>query len=358
MNAQPPRRIDQPEPGTFKLKMIRNGPWIAGRISHAMGFWSASIGGEPCGPRHPDPFQADGVSRIWESAVRIEQAEYDALLRSPPATPDLPINLGALPPISFEAPMSLGRNRPVIDLHAALEPEALKAWISDKLDPHSARADELTARYKQFLLATSAGIANDNVDERTVDFAEQIRREIAATDATRVTIKAPVLAAQKAIDGAAKVISDRLMPAFTEVKARHSAYLIAKDAEIRRLAAEAAARAEEAAYHLQQQAEAILARTACPSDNDNEVFEQADVAIGEQQAAEAIVFAPTLELTRMRTANGVSSGLKDDWQFEITDLALVPAAYLQLNEAIVKAAIKSGTRHVPGLKIFNRPRAR
>lgn len=352
--AQPPRRIDQPEPGFFAIKFVKGGPRIAARISQGMGFWSASIGGEPCGNRHPDPAYADGVSRIWESGARITQAEYDALLHSPPATPELPINLGAMPPITWERPAmsaAIGHNNPppVIDLHAALEPRALKAWISDKLAAHTARAEALTTRYKQFVLATAGGIKTDAVDERTVDFAEQIRQEITATDATRTTIKAPVLAAQRAIDGAAKEISDQLLPAFTEVKARHSAYLVAKDAEIRRLAAEAAAKAEEEAYQLQQQAEAT---------NDNEVFEQAGVAIGEQQAAEAIVFAPTLELTRMRTANGVSSGLKDDWLFTVEDLAKVPAAYMQLNEAVVKAAIKSGTRSIPGLKIFNRPRAR
>ncbi len=351
--TQPPRRIDQPEPGTFKLRMVRGGPWLAGRISHGMGFWSASIGGEPCGNRHPDPAYADGVSRIWESAVRIDQAEYDALLRSPPATPDLPINLGAVAPITWEPVMSatIGHNNPppVIDLHAALEPTALKAWIAEKLSAHTARCTALTARFKQFKDATAAGIKTDAVDERTVDFAEQIRLEIAATDATRTTIKAPVLAAQRAIDGAGKVITDQLLPALTEVKARHSAYLVAKDAEIRRLAAEAAARAEEAAYHLQQQAEAT---------NDNEVFEQAGAAMVAQAAAEAVVFAPTLELTRMRTENGVSSGLKDDWQYTVSDLSLVPAAYLQVNDAVIRAAIKSGTRTIPGLTIKNHPRAR
>jgi hypothetical protein len=355
MNAiAPPRRIDLPEPGFFKLRLVSKGPWVAARISCQLGLWGASINGQPCGARHPDPAHAAGIERIWTGGISIEAAAYDALLRNPPATPDLPINLGAIPPISFEEhPMpiaaTIGHNAPPIDLTAALEPRALQAWVSGQLDPHAQRADALTTRYKQFLLATAAGIANDNVDERAVDFAEQIRKEIAATDATRVTIKAPVLAAQKAIDGAAKAISDRLLPAFTEVKARHSTYLVAKDAEIRRVAAEAAAKAEEAAYHLQQQAEAT---------NDNEDFVQADIAIEQQQVAEAIVFAPVLELTRMRTANGVSSGLKDDWQYEIEDIAKVPTTYLQLNDTIVKAAIKTGTRHIPGLKIFNRPRAR
>ena len=355
---EPPRRIDQPEPGTFAIRFVRKGPLVAARITHAMGFWSASIEGIAQGPRHPDPFAADGVSRIWESAARITQAEYDALLHSKPATPNLPINLGALPPITFEDPAMnamnpaarIGHNAapPTIDLHAALEPDALKAWIGDKLAPHAERAAALTARFKQFLLATAAGIANDNVDERTVDFANQIRTEIAATDATRVTIKAPVLAAQRAIDGAAKVISDTLLPALTEVTARHTAYLVAKDKEARRVAAEAAALAEQAAYNLSQQA---------ANTNDAETFDQADAALVEQQAAEAIVYAPAPELTRVRTANGSTSSLRDNWTYTVADISAVPAPFLMINDAAVRAAIKGGSRHIPGLTIRNVPKA-
>lgn len=349
-----PRRIDQPEPGFFKIRLVRKGPWVAARISHAMAFWSATIGGEPAGAPDPDPFCAQGVSRIWESGTVITAAEYDALLANPPETPKLAINLGAMPPISFEVtPMNaiagIGHNTPPVDLTTALEPEALKAWLQLQLQPHAQRATALTTRYKQFLLATAAGIANDNMDERAVDFANQIRDAITATDTTRVGIKAPVLAAQRAIDGAAKVITDQLLPALTGIQDRHTAYLVGKDQEIRRQAAKAAALAEEAAYLLAQQAAA---------DNDNEeTFTEADAALVEQQAAEAIVNAPMPELTRVRTSNGSSSSLRENWVWSVQDVTLIPAAYLMPNDKMIAAAVKTGTRAIPGIKIVNQPKA-
>jgi hypothetical protein len=383
MNAisKKPRRIDQPEPGFFKLRLVRKGPWVGARISQGMGLWSATINGQSCGAPHPDPFGAEGVSRIWETGTAITAAAYDALLASPPATPTLAINLGAMPPITFEEPAmnaiaGIGHNAPPVDLTAALEPEGLKAWIQQQLATHAQRATALTTRYKQFLVATTAGIANDNVDERAVDFANQIRAEIAATDATRTTIKAPVLAAQRAIDGAAKVISDQLLPAYAGVQERHTAYLVAKDKETRRLAAEEAARL--AAEVQRQAAESARMEAAVQRLLDDaaetgsaDAMEQAvvaaaeqeaaaaahEAAIAEQQQAEAAVFAPTQELTRVRTGNGSTSSLRDNWVWSVADAALIPAAFLMPNDKLIAAAIKTGTRSIPGIKITNQPKA-
>jgi hypothetical protein len=254
-------------------------------------------------------------------------------------------------PVAVTEPRTagIGHNHPPLDLRAALEPRALAIYIAGELAPHTASADTLLAEYQRFVLATAAGIANDDVDAGAVDFAQAIKDEIDATDATRTTIKAPVLAAQKAIDGAAKAIADRLTPALTEVKRRHSTFLLAKDAMVRANATMAAARAEEAAWHARQEAETT---------GEVAAFIAADVAHAEQRSAEVIVFAPVLETTRMRTAAGNTSGLKDDWKYEVTDITKVPAHMLQVCDAIVKATIKSGTRSIPGIRIFNEPRAR
>jgi hypothetical protein len=243
----------------------------------------------------------------------------------------------------------IGHNNPPIDLRTALAPAALAAMITRELAPHVAAANTLRDEYDRFLVTTDAGIPDDGVDAAAVDFAKEIKTEIANLDATRTAIKAPVLAAQRAIDSAAKLTSDRLLFAHTEVQRRHTAYLVAKDAEIRRVAAEAAARAEEAAWHLRQEA----LETRAP-----EVFAEAQAAHVAQQEAEAIVFAPVLETTRMRTATGNTSGLRDNWIHELADISKVPVAYLCINDAVVKAAIRSGTRSIPGLKIVNSPKAR
>jgi hypothetical protein len=246
----------------------------------------------------------------------------------------------------------IGHNQPPpapIDLRTALEPKALAAMVAAELAAHTLTADTLIAEYERFVVKTAKGIPNDTVDAAAVDFKQEIKDEIDALDVTRKAIKEPVLAAQRTIDGAAKVISDRLAPAYAEVNERHRVYLVAKDAEVRRVARETADRAEEAAFKLRQEA---------LETGEVEVFAEAQAAHSTQLAAEAVVFAPVLETTRMRTATGTLSGLKDNWTYALTDISQVPTAYLCVNDAVVKAAIRSGTRSIPGLRIVNNPKAR
>jgi hypothetical protein len=241
----------------------------------------------------------------------------------------------------------IGHNQgPSIDLAAALEPEALTAWIGDRLSLHTTRGLELLAGHKRFLLATSAGIANDDAAGKATVFARQIKEAIDETDAERVRIKAPVLAAQRAIDGAAKVITDPLLMAKGECERRVTAYLVEQDRLIRKAAAEEAARAEQLAAVLMDQA---------ANDDDPDIIEQAATAEVEQFAAQEVVYAPTADLTRMKTA-GVTSSLRDNWVFEISNINEVPAHFLMVNEAAVRAAIKGGNRSIPGLTIRNQPK--
>jgi hypothetical protein len=81
--------------------MVRKGPRVAARIMRQLGFWSASINGDSCGASDPDPAKADGVFRIWSTGIQITKAEYEALLKSPPLSPRLPIDIGSIAPPVF-----------------------------------------------------------------------------------------------------------------------------------------------------------------------------------------------------------------------------------------------------------------
>lgn len=77
-----------------------------------------------------------------------------------------------------------------------------------------------------------------------------------------------------------------------------------------------------------------------------------------QEAAEAGVEAPIVpeivdpeEPSAVKTAAGTAF-MQSRWTFELDNLADVPAEYLMLDEKKVRAAIKAGIRHIPGLKIF------
>jgi hypothetical protein len=89
-----PRMIDNPEPGFFKVRLLKDGPWVAARIEYGptkdpetgepldrSPMWTATIDGKPLADSpSPDPLKA-GVFRIWHSGRRIEEEDYLLLLR-------------------------------------------------------------------------------------------------------------------------------------------------------------------------------------------------------------------------------------------------------------------------------------
>lgn len=242
----------------------------------------------------------------------------------------------------------VSNNIPHVDLAAALDPASLAIWLDYQYASHLARNNELMAAHGRFLEATEAGITTDEVVGRASDFAKQLKAEVVSTDATRTTIKAPVLYAQRLIDGEAKKLTDRLNGASTTVQTRITAYLRIKEAEARKVAeAEAARLATEAEARI---AEAQESNTPEAIDAAVEVMTQADAATAKAEA-------PGLELTRTRSQMGSLTGLKDNWVYAVADLSKVPAHLLSINDAAVKLAIKQGARDVPGLRIYNDAKA-
>lgn len=74
-----PRPVDRPEPGFFRMKLIRGGPFVAARIGHDTAGWWAEIDGQRYAP-HPDPAHAEAVYRVWHGGHVIPEAEYQHLL--------------------------------------------------------------------------------------------------------------------------------------------------------------------------------------------------------------------------------------------------------------------------------------
>lgn len=247
------------------------------------------------------------------------------------------------------------RNTPVIDLYSALEPDALAAWLSEKFAARDARHAELMTSYKRFLASTSAGIATDDVAGRATDFARMLKAEVKEIDATRTTIKVPVLAAQRQIDGEGRRLSEPLVAAMTEVEKRVTAFLRIKEQEARRQAQEAADRKEAEAQALLDQAAQAEASGEVEAVED--MVQQAGAVMAEAETAAAVAEAPISALTRIRTQMGSTTALRDNWVYSVDDITKVPAAYLLVNDALVKAVIRTGTREIPGLTIRNEPKA-
>ena len=239
-----------------------------------------------------------------------------------------------------------------MDLHSALDPDAIEAWLNDQFAARQARAASLLASYKKFLFATASGIQADDIAAKAADFAKMLKVEVKEIDQVRTAIKEPVLAATRQIDGMGRKLSEPLVSAMTEVEKRITAFLRAKEQEARRVAAEEAARKEA-------EAQALLDQACADGESavDGESVTAAADLMEQVQAAEAIAEAPAKELTRVRTQLGTTTALRDNWVYAVEDITKVPAAYLQINDTVVKAAIRSGTRVIPGLIITNEPKA-
>jgi len=245
--------------------------------------------------------------------------------------------------------MTLTRpNAPSIDLTAALDPSSLAWWIEYSYSEHAAAISALLTRFQAFANVTANGIQDDFIAGHAADFARDLKQASAALDETRTRIKKPVLHAQRMIDGEAKKITDQVTAAVREVETRVTAYLRAKE-----VAARAAAEAE--AQRLALEAETRIAEAN--ETNDETAIEAAVESMDAASKADEMANARALELTRTRGVGGALTALKDNWVAELVDITKVPAAYLQLNDSVVKAAIKSGVRDIPGIRIWNDAKA-
>lgn len=107
---QTPRRVDEPETGTFKIRLIRGGPWVAAEITRDDdGRWQAWIDGTPKETAHIDPALAGDVFAVWHYGDMITRSEHDFLVKAarwarahapdrPEANPRRAIRVGSLPP--------------------------------------------------------------------------------------------------------------------------------------------------------------------------------------------------------------------------------------------------------------------
>lgn len=51
-------------------------------------------------------------------------------------------------------------------------------------------------------------------------------------------------------------------------------------------------------------------------------------------------------------ANVGESQTQKHWTFEVVDITKVPVLYLDVDTAVVRAAIRDGERDIPGLRIY------
>jgi len=132
-------------------------------------------------------------------------------------------------------------------------------------------------------------------------------------------------------------------------KAREEAARIARAEIEARQKAEAEARAKKDA---ESKAEAE-ARAIREAEEVKAAIEKAEAEAKKHEIEAPTVIAPVIPETQkaVRT-EAASAHQRKVWSFEVTDAAQVPNEYKLVDEALIRDAIKGGTRVIPGVRIF------
>jgi hypothetical protein len=198
-------------------------------------------------------------------------------------------------------------------------------------------------------------IDNDDVQGRATDLASKIRDHIKLIGTHHAIEKAPVLVAQRAVDGFFKALSAKLEAALPVINRRRTAYAEKVEAE-RRAAAKAeadrlAAEAQKAAAHGIEH-------------NDADALESASrLGDAAQDAADAAQ-APAAELSRVYSPLGGVASLTTRWKLDVEQSDLMtlvkaiaagkaPLDFVQFNTVRIGFAIRSEKlRKCEGLQIL------
>lgn len=219
---------------------------------------------------------------------------------------------GYMPNVSATAPATT--SAPILSM---LTPRNL-------LEPFRVRAKDLEAA------ASGIKVTSDEDQAKATNLAGQIKKAIKAIEDARKVYVTPFNDHVKEVNGLAGEIRQPLERAEKTLKAGLSTYATEQELARRKAEEEARKAAEEQQRRL----------------ND--------------EAAAAGVVAPIVPevvqpdtTTTVRTAGGTSY-MRTTWDFELKDMAMVPAEYLCLDEKKVRAAISAGVRSIPGLNILER----
>ena len=277
----------------------------------------------------------------------------------------------------------IGHNKPQASL--MLTAEEWSEYLAHVFDGARQRRSEFDAPFKRFLegfplranpLAGEAPIGiekwDDDVAGRAGDFRDKIAALIKLAEALHQIEKAPILVAQKAVDGFLKAFVaplETVDPKGKRVRGgtgmlnviadRLTLYTLEKADRVRR---------ENARIAAEERAKAqALAKQAISTDDPEALQQAADAAVVADAAAQQAT-APDRDLGRVHGAMGSTTSLRDNWIWEAGDLMkLVQAVavgkekpeYLTFNASRLTYAVKSEkVRSIHGVTIRNDQSAR
>jgi hypothetical protein len=221
-----------------------------------------------------------------------------------------------------------GNNPPLSEILA----DTNKALITE-IDPIAARANALIAKIKE----GGGIIANEEQLGVVAEVVTDAKALAKRFENRRVEEKEPHLQACRDVDGFFATFKERLGridAVFVDLSTAYQRKKIADE----RAAADAAAKLRAEEDRLRAAADA--AKRPATAERKHE---QADEVAAQADAAEARAASTNHELTKVKTATGVTAGAKTEWTFRITDYEAIPLDKLRpyFKRDQVEAAIKA-----------------
>lgn len=208
-------------------------------------------------------------------------------------------------------------------------------------------------------------IDGDEAAGKVSDFIKQITATCKTADGVRISTKEPYLEGGRVVDGFfTKGITDPLMAMKRRVEAKLTRYLQDKAERERRerQERERIARAEEERARKEAAEAAAAVRTDEELDDAIAANDRSLQATAERLKAQGETNAKPADLSRTRGDYGSVASLRTAWDYEVSDLAAIPRAFLLVNEAAVRAHIKARLKDqppaaMPGIRFFEKTSA-
>lgn len=205
------------------------------------------------------------------------------------------------------------------------------------------------------VLASIQVVDQDSLDQAT-EYAWKCQARIKRIEELRTQYKKPVLEFGKMIETWAKNLSSPYELALGDLKGKMKVYHTEQDRIAREAQEKLRIEQEKQAKIAREQAEAEAKKLADAQKTATPTQAQ-DLSAEEliMWATQALVPAqPAIEVkhdSKSKTVSG-SSFTRKTWKFEVTDPTLVPREFLVVNDALIRDAVKNGSREIAGVRIY------
>ena len=234
----------------------------------------------------------------------------------------------------------------------AKEKEKAREQTAVTIAPRPEQVVEAMRTQSAGLLAESEAFQADTIEQAQGGAAllARISTATSALNTRRMEITRPLDAAKRSVMDLFAPLLTKLEEADKSVRKGMLSFETRRRQEEEKALRVAQAAKEKALREEQERADAAKAAVAAgiPAEKVAEMLPAAPVVPVIPVAAPAVV----------RADSGAGVTYVDVWKFEVTDVVLLPSAFVVANESAIRKAIQQGQRQIPGVRIWSEQEVR